>query len=51
MRFLLKPIQDAVGEVKALKNKDPKVSNHVTTVADGLNLFAWFLTVMFKYLV
>ena len=32
-----------MSEAKALKNKDPKMSHHVSTVSDGLNLFGWFL--------
>lgn len=51
LKFLLKPVQDAVADAKALKNKDPKVGNHVQTVIDGLNLFAWFLTVDFNLLI
>ena len=45
MKFLLKPTQDGVAQVKNLKTKDPKFANHVQTVADGFNLFAWFLSV------
>jgi hypothetical protein len=46
LKFLLKPIQGAMEVVKALKNKDPKMNNHVQTIADGFNLFAWFLVVI-----
>jgi len=41
--FLLVPIQTASGKIRDLKTKDPKYSNHVQTVADGINLFIWFL--------
>ena len=46
LKFALKPVQTASGEVKNFKNKDPKLNNHVQTVADGLNLFAWVAVVI-----
>ena len=39
--LLLKHVQAAVGDVRALKNKEPKFTNHVQTVADGFGLFSW----------
>lgn len=45
VKFILKPVTDAAGEVKNFKNKDPKLNNHVQTVADGFNLFVWAATV------
>ena len=46
MKFLLKPTQDGVGAVKAFKNNDPKLNNHVQAVADGFNLFGWIVSVI-----
>jgi adenylyl cyclase-associated protein len=39
--LLIKHVQTALGDVKALKNKDPKFSLHVQTVADGFGMFSW----------
>jgi hypothetical protein len=39
--LMLKHIQTSVGDVKALKNKDPKYSLHVQTLADGFGIFSW----------
>jgi len=39
-----------VGDVKAFKNKDPKLANHVQTVADGFNIFGWFSTVNYLHI-
>ena len=39
---MLKPVQKGLEAVKALKGKDPKLTNHVQSVADGFNLFGWF---------
>ena len=39
--LLVKHIQTAVGDVRALKNKDLKFSLHVQTVADGYGMFSW----------
>jgi hypothetical protein len=41
-KLLIKHVQNAQGDVKALQNKDPKLTNHVRTVADGFGLFSWF---------
>lgn len=45
----IKPLMDYLkketGDVRALKNKDLKFTNHVNTIADGLALFAWFAAV------
>lgn len=35
-----------MADAKALKNKDAKLSSHVQTICDGLNLFGWFLSVI-----
>jgi hypothetical protein len=45
IKFLLKPIQSGIGDVKNFKNRDPNLNNHVQTVADGFNIFAWFASV------
>jgi len=50
MKFLLKPVQTGVADVKNFKNRDPNLNNHVQTVADGFNIFAWFATVRFQTL-
>jgi hypothetical protein len=39
--LLVKHIQAAVGDVRALKNKDLKFALHVQTVADGFGMFSW----------
>eukprot|EP00347_Sterkiella_histriomuscorum_P014950 403358884 len=41
-KFLILPVSKAKNDVRALKNKDLKMQNHVQTVADGFDLFAWF---------
>lgn len=41
-RSLLKHVQAAVGDVRALTNKDQKFTNHVKTIGDGFGLFNWF---------
>ena len=45
IKALMKYLQKEMGDVRALKNKDPKFTNHVNTIGDGLNLFAWFAAV------
>ena len=49
LKFLLKPVQSGVGDVKNFKNRDPNLNNHVQTVADGFNLFNWFLLVSIAF--
>lgn len=44
-QFLIAPVSKAKNDVKGLKNKDLKLQNHVQTVADGFDLFAWFAQV------
>lgn len=44
LKFLMKPITTASGELKGLQGKDPKMINHVKTMTDGLNLFCWYLS-------
>jgi len=39
--LLLKHIQTAANDVRALKNKEPKFSLHVQTLADGFGIFSW----------
>ena len=39
--LLIKHIQTAVADIRALKNKDAKVALHVQTVADGFGMFSW----------
>jgi len=43
--LLLKPVQNAAGDVRALTNKDAKLTNHVKTIADGFGIFSWFALV------
>ncbi len=50
LKALMKYLQKETGDVRALKNKDPKFTNHVNTIADGLSLFAWFAAVSFEIL-
>lgn len=40
-KILLKHVQALIGDVKALTNKDMKLSNHVKTIADGFGIFNW----------
>ena len=39
--LMLKHIQAAAGDIKALKNKEAKFSLHVQTLADGFGIFSW----------
>lgn len=41
VKLVLKSVQAAVGDIKALQNKEPKLTNHVRTVADGFGIFGW----------
>lgn len=41
LKLLLKHIQALIGDVKALTMKDPKLTNHVKTIADGFGVFNW----------
>ena len=42
-KVLLKHIQQLIGDVKALQMKDPKLTNHVRTIADGFGIFNWIV--------
>jgi hypothetical protein len=49
LKFLLKPVQTYVGKVRDFKNRDPKLNNHVQTVADGFNIFPWVSAAVTDY--
>jgi hypothetical protein len=39
--LMLRHVQQAAGDIRALKNKEPKFSLHVQTLADGFGIFSW----------
>jgi len=47
-QFFLKPLQDQLAILKAMKNQKTfkDYANHVQCVIDGLNIFGWFLAVI-----
>ena len=39
--LLLRHVQTAAVDVRAMKNKEPKFGLHVQTMADGFGIFSW----------